>query len=290
MTFNRKSYLRPHRVYFCLWTKRRIAPTRRKARPTKLTAVPEAIQPPDSTPATASIVPSGHAQLNLFGLFGLTQLYIPDDRFTSKSAAATSARRKRKKSKKKRSHEKKGLQYKIRLQVRSTDRVIAYRTRDTEDRSQLNEETTAWSNAGINDLHRALLQASLCHAKRCDDLSLQSIAEVWLWMYRNAPDEPFSFVRCCEVSAVDPEVIRFQVKRLLGVTDKDTAPDYLLQVDLLRSSILAAEAGDADAIEWCLSDNTGPMTFVESCRAIGFDPPTARKELRVPYNMASQAA
>jgi hypothetical protein len=234
------------------------------------------------------------AQPDLFGLAAATEVYPAKPRFAQRTDMLQAhSRRQRRRSKNKaakrgkkddRDHRKKGLQYKIKLRIRGSDRVKEYRPKDTMDHKLVNDETGSWSNAGILKLHRSLLIESIAQAKRCDDLEFATHAEIWKWINCNDADEPFSFIRCCEVSDVDPDIMRPMLKRLLG--------HALPHIDLLRRSILAAEAGDPDAIEWCLSDEKGPLTFSDTCRAAGFSVKQARQELRLPvvHDAASIAA
>jgi len=201
-------------------------------------------------------------QLDLFGLLDVTEIYQAKPRFSSR------------RSKSKRSHKKQGKQYTIRLRIREKERVKEFRRKDNMDHRLVNDETASWSNDGILQLHRALLTESIANAKRCDDLSFETHAEIWMWINCNNADDPFSFIRCCEVEGVDPDILRPMLKRLLD--------HNMPHIDLLRRSILAAEAGDPDAIEWCLSDAKGPLTFTDTCRAAGFKVVNARKELRLP--------
>lgn len=244
-----------------------------------------------ATPAPAK---PAIAQPDLFGLAGATEIYPAKPRFapTPDVLQATHRRQRRrakgkagKKGKKDdRDHRKKGLQYKIKLRIRGSDRVKEYRPKDTMDHKLVNDETGSWSNQGILKLYRALLTESLSQAKRCEDLEFATHAEIWKWIECSDADEPFSFIRCCEVSGVDPDIMRPMIKRLLG--------DPLPHIDLLRRSIIAAEAGNPDAIEWCLSDAKGPLTFSDTCRAAGFSVKQARMELRLPvvHDAASIAA
>lgn len=226
--------------------------------------------------------------LDLFGLIISTDVYSASARFgvpaDVKKPKANKApqKRKKKRGKKKRAHRKVGLQYKIDLRVRSTDRVVSYRPKDNADHRLLNAETASWSNAGLVALHQTLLFQSICNAKRTDELEYDTGAEIWMWINRPFANEPFSFIRCCELSSVDPDVIRASLRKLLR--------DNSTKVDLLRKSILAAESGDQDAIAWCLSDAAGAYSFEDTCRAIGFDPKDARRELRIPAFLPDAAA
>lgn len=226
----------------------------------------------------SKIVTSIDSQLNLFELCDRVEIYGAGAKFgTSKKQKA-----KKKKKKKKRVHRKVGLQYKIELRVRLTDRKVDYRHKDNMDHRLQNTEARKWSVMGIVKLHQALLVESIRTAKRCDDLSLHSHAEIWYWINRLNPEDPFSFIRCCEYSNVDPDVMRPMLKRLLS--------HNMPHIDLLLQSIQAAEAGDADAIQWCLSDAEGPLTFTDTCNAAGFTAAKARTELRLPVNTVHQAA
>lgn len=217
-----------------------------------------------------SILPSAEAQLPLFDIpVDLVELEMRRRRLEEKK------KRKRSRKRNRRVHRKKGLQYKIELRIRKTDRKLPYRPKDNLDhRLTAEAEVRSWTDEGIVKLHKVLLYESLRTARRRDSLSKASHAEIWYWINRRRPDEPFSFESCCEYSGVDPDVMRPMLRRLLS----ETPP----LVDMLRQSILAAEAGNRTAIEWCLSDNEGELTFVSACRAVGFDPQKARKELRLP--------
>lgn len=222
---------------------------------------------PQSEPGTAS------AQLDMFGFLSVTEIYPAKPRFSKT----------RKKGKSKRVHRKQGLQYTIRLRVREKERVNAFRPKDNMDHRLVNDETASWSKDGIIKLHRMLLTESIANAKRVDDLAFETHAEIWMWISCNKAEEPFSFIRCCEASGVDPDIMRPMLKRLL---DHD-----MPHIDLLRRSILAAEAGDQDAIEWCLSDSKAPLSFTDTCRAAGFKSvKKARSELRLPVLTDTAAA
>ena len=221
--------------------------------------------------AATRILTSKESQLDLFGLGDVIEIYSGKPRFN----------RRRGKSKK-RSHLKKGLQYKIELRVRKTERQIVYRPKDNTDHRLSNTEADTWSTKGLVKLYQALLTESISTAKRRDDLSWSSHAEIWLWIERRDTKDPFSFIRCCEYSNVDPDILRPMLKRLLN----HNTP----HIDLLRRSIKAAEAGDPDAIEWCLSDEDGPLTFTDACRAAGFQVSKARTELRLPVTADSTPA
>jgi len=229
-------------------------------------------QDTNSQGATIGILSSKESQLDLFGLVDVIEIYSGKPKFN----------RRTKKTKKKRSHVKKGLQYKIELRVRKTERQVEYRPKDNTDHRLSNTEADTWSPQGLVKLYQALLTESISTAKRRDDLSWSSHAEIWLWIERRDTADPFSFIRCCEYSNVDPDILRPMLKRLLN----HNTP----HIDLLRRSIKAAEAGDPDAIEWCLSDDDGPLTFTDACRAAGFQVNKARTELRLPVPAASTPA
>lgn len=226
----------------------------------------------DPQTATIGILTSKESQLDLFGLGEVIEIYSGNPKFNRRSRS----------SKKKRSHVKKGLQYKIELRVRKTERQVEYRPKDNTDHRLINNEAETWSPQGLVKLYKALLTESISTAKRRDDLSWSSHAEIWLWIERRDTKDPFSFIRCCEYSNVDPDILRPMLKRLLN----HNTP----HIDLLRRSIKAAEAGDPDAIEWCLSDDDGPLTFTDACRAAGFQVNKARTELRLPVTADSTPA
>lgn len=209
-------------------------------------------------------------QLDLFGITHTIEIYPAPTRFKSVGG---------RKVKKARDHKKKGLQYKFRLRVRTTDRVVEYKSRDNQDHREVNTETVNWSNDSIIKLHKALLFESLGIIKRCDELEYATHAEIWKWIESSNADEPFSYIRCCELSGVDPDIIKSGLKRLVN--------GDLPHIELLRRSVLAAESGDPDAIQWCMSDSKAPLSFADCCRAVGIKAKEAFKELRIPVNTAA---
>lgn len=227
-------------------------------------------QSTDPTSAREQILPTVDCQLDLFGLDEVIEIYQAQPKF------ARQGKRKKRKSKK-RAHRKAGLQYKIELRIRKTDRQVQYRPKDNVDHKlTADSEVRSWSSEGVIKLYKGLLVESLKTAKERDRLSLQTHAEIWYWINRKNAEEPFSFIRCCEYSGVDPDIMRPMLRRELT--------HDMPHIDLLRTSVVAAEAGDPDAIEWCLSDTDGPLTFVDTCRAAGFDASKARTELRLPVD------
>lgn len=170
------------------------------------------------------------------------------------------------------------------LKVRKTDRKIAFRHREHEAATsglRLGDEAVA-------QCHTALLRKSLDSLKaHCEKRSLKA-AEIVAWINRRKPDEPFSFETCCAVyrevdedgdtiGPFDPEVLRTQVRLLI----KRAFGAELPHADVLRQGILDAEAGDDDAVEWILSNRSGPLSFVECCKAIGFRPDAAREQIAI---------
>ena len=51
---------------------------------------------------------------------------------------------------------------------------------------------------------------------------------------------------------------------------------------VLRNGIIDAEHGDQDAIDWVMTDSPSPMSFVDCCKSLGFNPIKARADILLP--------
>ncbi|MHB8742816.1 MAG: hypothetical protein ACYC9L_06775 [Sulfuricaulis sp.] len=179
-----------------------------------------------------------------------------------------------------------GLQYRIKLHLRKTDRKIAFRTRFV-DRDRGNDCT--WCEEQAIALHSILLDESLETLKSHCERKSPRAAEIVAWIERKLPDEPFSFEACCHfyrrlnaddevVGPLDPEELRNLVRNLIRTTFRATLP----HAKVLRKGIEEAEAGNQEAIEWVLSDVAAPLSFSACCDALGFDVELARQEIVLP--------
>ncbi|WNL48339.1 hypothetical protein RKE25_22670 (plasmid) [Dyella sp. BiH032] len=185
----------------------------------------------------------------------------------------------------------KGKQYSLKLKCRATPRKIAYRPHATKEESS---NALDWSEQGMYRLHSILLKESMESLKAMCEKKSTRAAEIIAWMFRNEPGATFSFEECCrlfnmemkdpdsgefiDVGQQDPDILRSMAKRWIANAYGAELP----HAQVLREAILAAESGDHDAIEWILSDQQTPLSFVECADALGFDPEDARTEVRLP--------
>jgi len=220
------------------------------------------------------------AQLDIFGLADTSRVHRIRPRF----------------SKKKPKKKTKGYQYSIRLKVRTTDRKIAYRSKAPKEHLLRNEER--FSDDGIRRLHYALLVGSLITLKDHAEIGSARAAEIWLWIEREG-HEAFSFDACVQIASelsarpdfrdpfpeldidligAEPESLRQLARRLVRRNFGELPP----HAGLLRRGIRAAEAGDPDALAWCLSDTNDALGFPACCDALGFEPEDVRAQLKRP--------
>jgi hypothetical protein len=210
------------------------------------------------------------------------QLIAPESQLTLFGDVARKVRRAPIRKKKSRSR---GLQYRIRLTLRKTDRKIAFRSHFTED-EQGNDFD--WQDEGIIRLHTKLLQDALTTLRDHCERGSPRAADIMAWVDRCKPDEPFSFETCCalfggedddgEFGPFDPDILRCQLRARIRQVFNAVLP----HADVLRKGIRAAEDGDTDAIEWVLSDSDAPLSFPSCCNALGFDSDLVRQEITLP--------
>lgn len=188
----------------------------------------------------------------------------------------------------KRKHKKyaRGLQYRIKLRLRKTDRKIVFRNRTTDE--ELGNDLY-WDEEVIVRLHTILLDDSLETLRNHCERKSARAAEIIAWVNRDLPDEPFSFATCCQlyrklnehsemVGPLDPETLRPMLQQEIRHTFHAELP----HAKVLRKGIEEAEAGNEDAIEWVLSDSTEPLSFASCCDALGFEVEFARQEIVLP--------
>jgi len=178
-----------------------------------------------------------------------------------------------------------GLQYRIKLKIRTTDRKIAYRLRTSDEDANDFE----WPSEFNVAMHTILLDDSIDTLKNLCERASPKAAEIMAWVNRRNCDDPFSFDTCCKlfhkidedgevIGPLDPEILRPQLRNLIRRVFQADLP----HAAVLRKGIQAAEGGDVDAIEWVFSRSDAPLSFITCCDSLGFDPDDARRELRLP--------
>lgn len=234
--------------------------------------------------------PPPPTQLDFFGFFNSSMVYQAKPKFT----------RKRKKSKRRN----KGLQYKMQLRIRAAERKLAFRSKAPKEHQLRNEET--WSDDGIRRLHYVLLVGTLITLRDHAEIDSSRAAEIWRWIERPGMDD-FSFDACVAIAgelSVDPSfrnpfpevdvdflgadagALRMVAKHLVRKNFGALPP----HAGLLRRGILAAEAGDQDAIQWCLADASDPLGFVACCDALALEPEDVRSVIVIPDVPATDTA
>ncbi len=181
----------------------------------------------------------------------------------------------------------KGLQYKLRMQVRATPRKIKRRAHALPE---TDGNDFVWDHSSLVEMHSTLLWESLEQVKALCSKKSPAVAEILDWIRRDV-DEPFSFEACCELfcrdvegellGAQDPAILRRMVNKWV----KDAfGTDELPHKALLRQAVLDAESGDPDAKAWINSKVDGALSFVDCCTALGFNPNLARKSIHIPVS------
>jgi len=176
-----------------------------------------------------------------------------------------------------------GLQYRIKLMLRKTDRKIAFRNRITDDEPG---NAFAWEDPRIVRLHTFMLDEALETLRNHCERASPRAAEIIAWVDRRLPDEPFSFETCCSLyhkvdddgevlGPFDPDIVRPMVHQQIRQAFHAVLP----HAKVLRKGIEEAEAGNEEAIEWVLSDSVEPLSFSSCCDALGFDVEFARQEI-----------
>lgn len=184
------------------------------------------------------------------------------------------SRRRKKKSKSKKA---KGLQYKLQywkgVRDKERERKFTKQTRDSDEVNDFN-----WTNDQIFTITSNLVEVTLQEVRDRSIKDSPTIAEAVAWIERRFDDSPFNFEMCCRFAGLDPEVMREQFRTILKERHGSLFPHYRV----LRNGVIDAEHGDPDAIEWVLSDATTPLSFVDCCRALSFNPVKARAQLLLP--------
>jgi hypothetical protein len=231
-------------------------------------------QSPTPTTATAA------AQIPLFQLDPVA-MYTMVPKFSGATLKASKRAKTRKKSKKAKGPYR-GPQYCIKLRLRKSERKLEFRSKSRPESAGNDFE---WSMASQRQLHYVLLSESLAMVKNYAEIKSHRAAEIWAWIERCGHDEPFAFDTCVEMAGefdpdftgCDPEVVRNALKRLL----RNQFGVMLPHRSVLKQGIVEAEAGNADAVRWCLSTADTPLSFNECCDALGFDPEDVRRELSI---------
>lgn len=240
-----------------------------------------------ATPAPPA--PAVPAQLDFFGFTNSTLVYQIQPKF----------RRKRKSKRRG-----KGLQYKMQLRIRAAERKLAFRSKAPKEHTLQNEEV--WSDDDIRRLHFVLLVGTLITLRDHAEIDSVRAAEIWTWIERKGMGD-FTFDACVAIAGelsvdpsfrnpfpevdvdflgADPDALRTVAKHLVRKNFGELPP----HAGLLRRGIRAAEAGDPDAIEWCLADASDPLGFVSCCDALGFETEDVRSQIDLPTITSTDAS
>jgi len=185
----------------------------------------------------------------------------------------------------------KGLQYKLKMEVRATERKLRFARKAARE---VGGNTEHFPTRWIRRLHAWVLRDALDYLKECLEVGSSKAAEVWAWMERRGMEEEFSFDTCLRVASEFPEIFDDLGEEFLQM-DPDTVRQlFAHQVRqrfgavfphrrLLKEAIVEAEmVGNPDAIRWIQSDADTPLSFVDCCNALGFDPKEARASIVLP--------
>ena len=171
----------------------------------------------------------------------------------------------------------KGLQYKIAfwkgVQGKVRERKFTAQTRDADETTDL-----VWSDHAIWQIHVQLVERTFEEVFSLEQKGSAKIAEIVAWVNRRFDDSPYNFETCCVSAGLDPEELRERFFKRLEQVHQTQFPHY----QVLRNGVIDAEHGDPDALEWVLSDVDTPLSFVDCCRSLGFNPKKARAELLLP--------
>lgn len=221
-------------------------------------------------------VPAKLVQLDLFAVLPEPVMVRP--KFTKR--IMESIKRKARKKKRALLQDAK-LQYKIPLTVTKKQRQRAFNTRVTE----VEANDIVWTKKGIRQLHYVLLTQSIATIKEHIEIKSSKAAEIWAWIEKEGYEEDFSFDTCVAIAGefdpeyanMDPELLRSSLRRILI---KQFGVEFP-HANLLKKGIKDAESGNQDAIEWVISDSEEPLSFIDCCESLGFNPEKAREEIYI---------
>lgn len=231
---------------------------------------------PSPPPVIEKSVPVKLVQLSLFDV--LPEPVVVRPKFTKR--VMESIKRKARKKKRALLRDAK-LQYKMPLTVTKNQRQRTFNTRVIE----VEANDIVWTEKGIRHLHYVLLTESIATIKEHIEIKSSKAAEVWAWIEKEGYEEDFSFDTCVAIAGefdpeyanMDPELLRSSLRRILIKKFGVEFP----HANLLRKGIKDAESGNQDAIEWVISDSEEPLSFVDCCEALGFNPEKAREEIYI---------
>lgn len=185
-----------------------------------------------------------------------------------------------------------GLQYKIKLRIRESDRKIAFKPKLPKD--VIGEHPETFTTQAAKKLHWVLLTESLEELRECAIVRSGRVAEILQWIMRRDCDEPFAFETCLaiagefepELRGAEPDVVRRSILQEIQQHYGGVPPHR----DLLRHAIIDADYGSADALAWMQSNDAGDLSFVNCCEAMGFTAPEARRQLGITAAQETQPA
>lgn len=188
----------------------------------------------------------------------------------------------------KRRHKKriKGLQYKLKMEIREKERKLRFARKAPKE---VGGNTEHFPMAQIRRMHAFVLRDALDYLRECLEVGSAKASEVWEWMSRPGTEEPFAFETCLRISSDYPEIFdelgeEFlqmdpdEVRKVFGNVIRKRFGAVFPHARLLKEALVEAEyVGNPDAIRWIMSDATTPLSFVDCCDALGFDPEEARQ-------------
>lgn len=186
----------------------------------------------------------------------------------------------------------KGLQYKMRLEVRKTERKLRFARKAARE---IGGNTEHFPMRWIRRLHAWVLRDALDHLRECLEVGSSRAAEVWAWIERPGTEDEFSFETCLRIASEFPEVFddlgeEFlqmdpdEVRKVFGAVVRKRFGAVFPHRRLLKEAIVEAElCGNEDAIRWITSTADTPLSFVDCCNALGFDPDDARQSILLPH-------
>ena len=192
-------------------------------------------------------------------------------------------------SKRKSKERKKSVQYKLHMRTRDKARVVEYVpkpacSRYSDARQRGND--LVFTPDDIILVHKKMLYAFQEAFQQNWATTNARCIELVVWMTANRPNDPFSFETCCWINNVDPDMVRDAILRQV----RKRYEHERLHYDVFRQSVMAAERGDPDALNWIRSEEDSEFSFLGLCRIFDFDPKTARSQIRVPAERETQAA
>lgn len=183
-----------------------------------------------------------------------------------------------------------GLQYSLGVRFRETPRKLKFTRKAPKEVGVGNDFD--WDMRQARRLHAAVLADALALLREHLLNGSLRVAEVWMWISRRGHDEPFAFDTCCllapefpeffddwDLGGLDSEALRDQIEIMIRRRFSNRLSTL---VRVLKAAIVDLDHGVISARNWIVSEEPGPLSFMECVDALGFDPDTVRLELAAP--------